>query len=204
LVIIMEGELTVADVAELAEGLHRVLMALNLRAHRRDRSRVAIGDLTVAQLSILLTLRDQGPIRMTKLSVVERVCKPSITIAIRRLETLGLVKRSRDTADLRLVFVELTRKGLAVQRQSLANHQANAVTLLSRLSQAELDALTKALAPLERLADSADRRSPATSKVSAEPISDALAASAASIGSVSAITTIYDIAPTRWGVADHG
>jgi len=56
-----------------------------------------------------------------------------------------------------LVFVELTSKGLAVQRESLANHEAIALTLLSRLSQAELDALTKALAPLERLADSADR-----------------------------------------------
>jgi DNA-binding MarR family transcriptional regulator len=200
----VESEPTVADVAELAEGLHRVLMALNLRAHRRDRNRVAIGDLTVAQLSILLTLRDHGRIRMTKLSVVERVCPPSITAAIRRLEKLGLVKRSRDTADLRLVFVELTPKGLAVQRQSLVNHQANAVTLLSRLSQAELDALTKALAPLERLADTADRRPPATSKVSAEPIGDAFAASAASIWSVTAVTTVYEIAPTFRGVDDQG
>ena len=74
-----EGQPTVADVTELAEALHRVLMALNLRAHRRDRSRLAIGDLTVAQLSILLTLRDQGPIRTSKLSVVERVGAPAIT-----------------------------------------------------------------------------------------------------------------------------
>ena len=158
-----EGQPTVADVTELAEALHRVLMALNLRAHRRDRSRLAIGDLTVAQLSILLTLRDQGPIRTSKLSVVERV----VTVAIRRLATLGLVKRSRDTADLRLVFVELTRKGLIVLRESLANHQANAVTLLSRLSEAELVALIQALAPLERLADSTDRRTSATAVRSA-------------------------------------
>jgi DNA-binding MarR family transcriptional regulator len=127
-----ECQPTVADVVELAEELHRVLMALNLRAHRRDRSRLAIGDLTVAQLSILLTLRDHGRIRTSKLSVVERVGAPAITVAIRRLATLGLVKRSRDTADLRLVFVELTRKGLAVLRESLANHQANAVMVLSR------------------------------------------------------------------------
>ena len=162
-----EGQPTVADVTELAEALHRVLMALNLRAHRRDRSRLAIGDLTVAQLSILLTLRDQDPIRTSKLSVVERVGAPAITVAIRRLATLGLVKRSRDTADLRLVFVELTRKGLVVLRESLANHQANAVTLLSRLSEAELVALIQALAPLERLADSSDRRTSATAVRSA-------------------------------------
>ena len=148
-----------ADVAELAEGLHRVLMALILRAHRRDRIRVTIGDVTVAQLSILLTLRDHGPIRMAKLAALEQVCAPNITVAIRRLETLGLVRRSCDPADLRLVFVELTPKGLAVQRESLAKHQTDAVTLLSRLSQAELGALTKALAPLERLADGAEMTS---------------------------------------------
>jgi DNA-binding MarR family transcriptional regulator len=153
------SEPATADVAELAEGLHGVLMALYLRAHRRDRSRLAIGDLTVAQLSILLTLRDQGRIRTKKLSVVERICAPSLTMAIGRLESRGLVKRTRDTADLRLVFVELTPEGLAAQRESLANHQANAVTLLGRLSQAELDALTEALAPLELLAGNADMTS---------------------------------------------
>jgi DNA-binding MarR family transcriptional regulator len=202
-VIKVEGEPAAADVDELADGLHRVLMALILRAQRRDRSRLAIGDLTAAQLSILLTLRDQGPIRMSKLSLVERVCAPSLTVAIRRLVTLGLVKRSRDTADLRSVFVELTPKGLAVQRESLANHQANAVTVLSRLSGAELDALTKALAPLERLADSADRRTPAPPVRSALSPSAMLAASAAGIGSVSAITEVYEIAPTCWGVDDQ-
>lgn len=165
--ITVESDAAMADLAELTEGLHRVLMALNLRAHRRDRSRLATGDLTVAQLSILLTLRDHGPIRMKKLSVVERVCAPGLAVAIRRLETRGLVQRTRDTADSRLVFVELTSKGRAAQHKSLANHEANAVTLLSRLSQAELDALTSALAPLERLADSADRRTSATAVRSA-------------------------------------
>jgi DNA-binding MarR family transcriptional regulator len=192
---IVEGEHTVADVSDLAEGLHRVLMALILRAHRRDRNRLPIGEVTEAQLSILLTLRDHGPIRMTKLSVLERLRKPSITVAIRRLETLGLVKRSRDTADLRSVFVELTPKGHAVQRESLANHQATAVTLLSRLSPAELAALTKALAPLERLADSADRRNASDrNKLSAQPISD---------GSVNVITRVCEIAPTCWGAGDQ-
>ena len=171
--ITVEGQPTAADVAELAEGLYRVLMALHLRVHRR-RSRLAIGDLTLAQLSILSTLRDQGPMQMKKLSVVQRVCAPTITVAIRRLETLGLVKRSRGTADLRLVFVELTRKGLAVQHKALAKCQTNAVTRLSRLSQAELDSLTKALAPLELLADSADRRRPATAVRSALSSSEML------------------------------
>jgi DNA-binding MarR family transcriptional regulator len=133
-------------------------MALILRAHRRDRSRVAIGDATAGQLSILSTLRDQGPIQMAKLAALERVCAPNITLAIRRLEALGLVKRSRNPADLRLVLVGITSKGLALHRESLANRQASAAALLRKLSQADLDSLTKALAPLERLAGHADTR----------------------------------------------
>jgi DNA-binding MarR family transcriptional regulator len=140
LVITLEDEPGAADVAELAEGLHRVLTALILRVHRRNRSRLTIGDLTVAQRSILLTLRVHGRIRMKKLSVVERVRTPSLSVAIRRLETLGLVKRSRDAADLRLVYVELTPRDSAVQRESLANHQAYPVTRLlhRKMRQCEL------------------------------------------------------------------
>ncbi|MCH5376162.1 MAG: MarR family transcriptional regulator, partial [Planctomycetes bacterium] len=46
------------------------------------------GDLTLAQLSILLTLLDTGPIRMTELAARERVRTPTTTVAIRRLEKL--------------------------------------------------------------------------------------------------------------------
>jgi hypothetical protein len=57
-----------------------------------------------------------------------------------------------------LVLVGITPKVLALYRESLANRQASAATLLSRHSQADLDSLTKALAPLERLAGHADTR----------------------------------------------
>jgi DNA-binding MarR family transcriptional regulator len=168
----VEHETTAADVAELADRLHRALIALIRRSRRRHSSRVASGAVTRAQLSILLTLHDQGPIRMANLAAIERVSAPTITVSIRRLERLGLVRRSPDLADLRSKLVGITPKGLALHRESLTDMQINAFTLLDRLSQAELDALTKALAPLERLADSADRRMPDT------PIGSALSASA--------------------------
>ena len=84
------------------------------------------GDLTLAQLSILLTLLDQGPIRMTELAAHERVRTPTTTVAIRRLEKLGLVKRSRDPSDLRAVLVDITPKGLAQHREALAAAQGAA------------------------------------------------------------------------------
>ncbi|HME47937.1 MarR family winged helix-turn-helix transcriptional regulator [Mycobacterium sp.] len=143
---------TEAQVTELAEGLHRVLSKLVTVLRRGDTSRVATGDLTLAQLSILVTLIDRGPIRMTELAAHERVRTPTTTVAIRRLEKLGLVKRSRDPSDLRAVLVDITPKGLAVHRESLANRRAALAAMLAQLSDDDLDTLTKALAPLDRLA----------------------------------------------------
>jgi DNA-binding MarR family transcriptional regulator len=150
-----DREATVADLTELAEGLHRTLSKLFSILRRRDPSGSAAGaDLTLAQLSILVTLLDRGPIRMTDLAAHERVRTPTTTVAIRRLEKIGLVKRSRDTSDLRAVLVDITPRGLAVHRESLTNRIAALVALLSQLSESDVDTLTKALTPLERLAAS--------------------------------------------------
>jgi DNA-binding MarR family transcriptional regulator len=145
---------TDSQVTELAGELQRVLSKVFSVLRRGDSNRgTAAGELTLAQLSILLTLLDCGPIRMTELAAHERVRTPTTTVAIRRLEKLGLVKRSRDPSDLRAVLVDVTPQGLVQHRESLAARRAFLSTLLSKLSPEELDTLTKALAPLERLAD---------------------------------------------------
>src|ERR1700730_12921466 len=141
------------EVTELAEGLHRVLSKLVTVLRRGDTSRVFAADLTLAQLSILVTLIDRGPIRMTELAAHERGRTPTTTFAIRRLEQLGLVKRSKDQSDLRAVLVDITDKGLAVHRESLANRRAALAAMLAGLSEDDRETLAKALAPLERLAE---------------------------------------------------
>jgi len=110
-------------------------------------------------LSILLTLLDSGPIRMTELAARERVRTPTTTVAIRRLEKLGLVKRSRDPSDMRAVLVEVTPDGLVQHGEALATRRAYLAAMLTRLSEAERGDLSAALKPLERLTDSeeADR-----------------------------------------------
>jgi DNA-binding MarR family transcriptional regulator len=141
------------QVTELAEELQRVLSRLFSVLRRGDTHRGDTNDLTLAQLSILLTLLDQGPIRMTELAAHERVRTPTTTVAIRRLEKLGLVKRSRDPSDLRAVLVDITPKGLAEHREALATRRAQLAALLSKLSEEDLETLMKALVPLERLAE---------------------------------------------------
>ncbi len=66
------------QVTDLSGGdLQRVLSKLFFSVLRRadTKSTTAGADLTLAQLSILLTLLDQGPIRMTELAARER-CAP--------------------------------------------------------------------------------------------------------------------------------
>jgi DNA-binding MarR family transcriptional regulator len=156
-----DSESTAVEVTELAEGLHRTLSKLFSMLRRGDPSGAAAGDLTLAQLSILVTLLDQGPIRMTDLAAHERVRTPTTTVAIRRLEKVGLVKRSRDPSDLRAVLVDITPRGRAVHGESLANRRAALAALLSQLSGSELNSLKAALAPLERLASGDPTSGPA-------------------------------------------
>src|SRR5258708_27803849 len=144
---------TESQVGELAGELQRVLSKVFSVLRRGDTNRSEAGDLTLAQLSILLTLVDLGPIRMTELAAHERVRTPTTTVAIRRLEKLGLVKRSRDTSDLRAVLVDVTPRGLVQHREALATRRAALAVLLSRLSEDERETLAKALAPLTRLAE---------------------------------------------------
>jgi DNA-binding MarR family transcriptional regulator len=99
-------------------------------------------------------LRGQGPIRMAELAAHEWVRAPTITVAIRRLEKLGLVQRSGDACDKRAVLVDITPRGLAVLRESLTSRRAALVAMLSELSESDRETLTKALVPLERLASS--------------------------------------------------
>jgi DNA-binding MarR family transcriptional regulator len=157
-----EREATAPEVTELAEGLQRALSKMFSILRRGDPSGTAVaGDLTLAQLSILVTLLDRGPMRMTDLAAHERVRTPTTTVAIRRLEKIGLVKRSRDPSDLRAVLVDITPRGRAVHGEGLARRRAALAAMLSQLPESDLETLTKALAPLERLASGEPVASPA-------------------------------------------
>jgi DNA-binding MarR family transcriptional regulator len=153
------GTTTAPELTELAEGLQRTLAKLFsvLRRGDTNANREAAGELTLAQLSILVTLLETGPIRMTELAAHERVRTPTTTVAIRRLEKLGLVKRSRDPSDLRAVLVEITPKGHAEHAEALAHRRAFLASILRDLSPADLIRLEQALDPLDRLAHQPER-----------------------------------------------
>ena len=88
---------------------------------------------------------------MTELATHERVRTPTTTVAIRRLEKLGLVKRSRDPSDLRAVLVNVTPRGLVQHREALEARRQVLSSMLAKLTPDEVECIAKALAPLEKL-----------------------------------------------------
>ncbi|CAM5671432.1 MarR family transcriptional regulator [Mycolicibacterium aubagnense] len=150
---------TEPQVADLAGDLQQVLSKLFNVMRRRveiPKDAEAGADLTLAQLSILLTLLDRGPIRMTELAAHERVRTPTTTVAIRRLEKLGLVKRSRDPSDLRAVLVNVTPRGLVQHREALEARRKVLIAMMAKLTPEDIESISKALGPLEKLATSND------------------------------------------------
>jgi DNA-binding MarR family transcriptional regulator len=136
----------------LAGQLHKVLSEVFLVLGRRDPGGILPGDLTLAQLSILMALQECGPMRMTALASHQRVRTPTVTVAIRRLEKLGLVERSHDPTDLRAVVVGITPHGHAMRRTALATRHMQFAAMLTTLSPEDRASLNEALSPLERLA----------------------------------------------------
>ena len=147
-----ESDSTVPEVTELAEGLHRTLSKLFSILRRGDPNGVVAGDLNPGAAV------DPGHIARPRTHPDDRPGRPRASPYPHHdcgdppLEKIGLVKRSRDPSDLRAVLVDITPRGLAVHRESLANRHASLAAMLSQLTESDLDTLTKALAPLERLA----------------------------------------------------
>lgn len=138
--------------AALAAELYKVLCDVFQVLGRRDLGGVLPGELTLAQLSILMTLEECGPMRMTALASHQRVRTPTVTVAIRRLEKLGLVERSHDPTDLRAVVVAITPHGHAMRRNALAIRHEQLEAMLTTLSPQDRARLKEALSPLEHLA----------------------------------------------------
>jgi DNA-binding MarR family transcriptional regulator len=113
----------------------------------------AAAGMSRTHLSVLATLRDAGPARITALAEAERVAQPSMTTLVSRLEEDGLVRRQSDPADGRAVVVALTPSGRAeLERMTIARAESLAQRL-EALTPKEQDALAAALPALDRLID---------------------------------------------------
>src|SRR3954451_12569620 len=113
------------------------------RRGKRELSRTAA--------SVLATLRDIGPRRITELAESEAVAQPTVTTLVGRLERDGLVERRSDPDDARAVLVHLTPDGRERLDAMHAAREALLQARLATLTENEREVLAAALPVLDKL-----------------------------------------------------
>ena len=109
--------------------------------------------LSLTAAATLATLERSGPSRLTSLAAGEGVTQPAMTQLIARLQESGLVSRTTDPADGRVVQVRLTDEGRATLARRRAVRAERLAEVLARLSPAEQAALAAALPAIDALAN---------------------------------------------------
>ena|SRR6476660_3052196 len=118
---------------------HEILLGLLIAAARVmepwGRFLKTTAQLTNTQYNVLRILRGSHPAKLACSDIAERMIDrdPDITRLVDRLETRGLVRRSRSRRDRRVIEVSITDKGLALVRGLDAHVQRMPKALLGHL-----------------------------------------------------------------------
>jgi DNA-binding MarR family transcriptional regulator len=131
---------------DLADELDQRLTALWHVLGRRGKR-----ELSRTAASVLATLRDTGPRRITELAEREAIAQPTVTTLVGRLERDGFVERRQDPADARAVLVHLTAQGFERLDAMRVAREAVLEARLNTLTEHEREALANALPVLDKL-----------------------------------------------------
>ncbi|MCA0003104.1 MULTISPECIES: MarR family winged helix-turn-helix transcriptional regulator [unclassified Mesorhizobium] len=129
----------------------RLNEASSLIARERLAPLFARYGLQAGEFDVLATLRRSGaPYALTPTALYEAtmVTSGAMTNRLDRLETSGLIVRGPHHNDRRGIVVRLTEKGLALIDEAIAAHVANEHEILSGLTQAERETLSRLLEKL--------------------------------------------------------
>lgn len=97
----------------------------------------------------LATLERAGPCRLTDLAAREGVTQPAMTQLVSRLQGAGLVGRSTDPHDGRVVRIHISEEGRASLARRRAGRAERIADVLDRLAPQERDSLLAALPALQ-------------------------------------------------------
>jgi DNA-binding MarR family transcriptional regulator len=109
------------------------------------------GGLTPSQISALVAISTHGPLTLGELADHERVAPPSITKAVAKLESDGLVVREADPSDRRVHRVSTTAAAEALLAENRQRKTAWLATRIHQLAPEEQARLIAALDVLDHL-----------------------------------------------------
>lgn len=115
------------------------------------------GELSRTEIGLLKTL-GAGSRRITELAEVEGLAQPTITILIKQLEEKGLVTRTRQSGDGRVVLVTLTQSGNIALEDYRGKLRAVLGRYLAEIADEQVEALATATETLAQLVDVLQQR----------------------------------------------
>ncbi|MFC7619816.1 MarR family winged helix-turn-helix transcriptional regulator [Microlunatus sp. GCM10028923] len=102
---------------ELDEMLCFALYAANRRMSQHYRELLAPWELTYPQYLVLIALWRDGRLTVTRLGDLLGLDSGTVSPLLKRLESRGLVSRTREATDERVVTVRLTERGAALEAE---------------------------------------------------------------------------------------
>lgn len=116
----------------------RMELALEqLRSYWEVEDPQKVGGLTKSQLALLLSLSEHPGCRVQDTAKRLELTAPTISIGVRRLESMGLVLRDVDPDDQRAVCLYLSPQGRRIASKARALRAAKAEKMLASLTEEE-------------------------------------------------------------------
>ncbi|HEU5288662.1 MAG TPA: MarR family transcriptional regulator [Candidatus Limnocylindria bacterium] len=131
---------------ETADRLHSAAIHLLRRVRRTD----ALTGLPAAQLSALSVLMG-GPRSLGEMAAAEQVRPPTMSKLVTEMEAAGLVQRSSDRQDARVVRVGMTARGRRLLAKGRDMRIADVERRLRAQPPKDVELVTNALAVIERM-----------------------------------------------------
>ena len=104
---------------------------------------------SITEIHIIEKIGTHEPTRMSEVARSCGVTLATLTVACDKLETKGLVRRSRDKSDRRVVIVSLTDKGRAAYEYHRAFHERMIASVMETLSSEEAAVLADSIGKLQ-------------------------------------------------------
>ena len=132
----------------------RLRMAIGKLSRRLRPTPAAIAaGLTPTQISLLLNVARQGPIRLAELAAAEAINPTQLSRSVAHLVDIGAVERASDQGDRRAAWVKPTASGRRLA-DKIRRERTDALNVaLADLAPGELRRIEDAVPALERLAE---------------------------------------------------
>jgi DNA-binding MarR family transcriptional regulator len=131
---------------ETADRLHSAAIHLLRRVRRSD----PLTGVPAAQLSALSVLMG-GALTLGEMAAAEQVRPPTMSTLVGDMERSGLVRRSSDPGDARIVRLEMTAKGRRVLAKGREMRIADIERRIRRLHPEEIATVAAAVAIVEHM-----------------------------------------------------